>query len=46
MHVGPAKALAEYYAPYGWYEGAIEAEDARLNVDGMFGVGEQKRITV
>lgn len=46
MHVGPRKALAEYYAPYGWYEGAIEAEGAFLNVDGMFGVGEQKRITL
>lgn len=46
MHVGPRKVLAEYYAPYGWYEGAIEAENAVLNVDGMFGVGEQKRITL
>ena len=46
MHVGPGKVLAEYYAPYGWYEGAIEAEHASLNVDGMFGVGEQKRITL
>ena len=46
MHVGPGKVLAEYYAPYGWYECAIEAEHASLNVDGMFGVGEQKRITV
>lgn len=45
MHVGPRKSVAEYYAPYGWYEGAIEAEGASLNVDGMFGVGEQKRIT-
>ncbi|MGB3604678.1 MAG: DUF2804 family protein [Gordonia sp. (in: high G+C Gram-positive bacteria)] len=46
MHVGPRKVLAEYYAPYGWYEGNIHAEDATLNVDGFFGVGEQKRITV
>ncbi|GAC57764.1 hypothetical protein GOHSU_24_00530 [Gordonia hirsuta DSM 44140 = NBRC 16056] len=46
MHVGPRKALAAYYAPYGWYEGAIEAQGATLNVDGMFGVGEQKRITL
>lgn len=46
MHVGPRKVLAEYYAPYGWYEGAIHAESASLNVDGFFGVGEQKRITV
>ncbi|MBM7368753.1 DUF2804 family protein [Gordonia hydrophobica] len=46
QHVGPRKALAEYYAPYGWYEGTIEAEKASLTVDGMFGVGEQKRISV
>ncbi|ALG86444.1 DUF2804 family protein [Gordonia phthalatica] len=46
QHVGPRKALAEYYAPYGWYEGTIEAENASLKVDGVFGVGEQKRISV
>lgn len=46
MHVGPRKALAEYYAPYGWLEGTIEAEHASLKVDNMFGVGEQKRISI
>ncbi|WP_283255318.1 DUF2804 family protein [Gordonia sp. PP30] len=46
MHVGPRKSLAEYYAPYGWYEGAIHADGATMNIDGMFGVGEQKRITL
>lgn len=46
MHVGPRRMLAEYYAPYGWLEGTIEAEAALLRVDGMFGVGEQKRISV
>ncbi|MCF8609090.1 DUF2804 domain-containing protein [Gordonia sp. HY285] len=46
MHVGPRKVLAEYYAPYGWFEGVIHAEKATLPVDGVFGVGEQKRITV
>ena len=46
LHVGPRHALAEYYAPYGWFEGSIEAEDARLDVDGFFGVGEQKLIRV
>ena len=46
MHVGPRKVLAEYYAPYGWFEGVIHAENATLPVDGVFGVGEQKRITV
>jgi hypothetical protein len=44
MHVGPKRSLAEYYAPYGWMEGTIEAEGARLRVDGMFGVGEQKLV--
>lgn len=46
MHVGPRKSLAEYYAPYGWFEGHLEAADARLDVDGFFGVGEQKLIRV
>lgn len=46
MHVGPGKILAEYYAPYGWFEGVIHAENATLPVDGLFGVGEQKRITM
>ncbi|AVL99140.1 hypothetical protein C6V83_01350 [Gordonia iterans] len=46
MHVGPRKVLAEYYAPYGWYEGDLHADGVSLNVDGMFGVGEQKRITL
>lgn len=44
MHVGPRRWLAEYYAPYGWFEGAIEAPGAKLVVDGFFGVGEQKLI--
>lgn len=46
LHVGPRRSLAEYYAPYGWFEGTIEAEHARLDVDGFFGVGEQKFIRV
>lgn len=46
QHVGPRKALAEYYAPYGWYEGTITTEQATMKVDGMFGVGESKRISV
>lgn len=46
MHVGPRKSLAEYYAPYGWFEGTLWAEHATLKVDGFFGVGEQKRISV
>lgn len=44
MHVGPRRSLAEYYAPYGWFEGQIDTGSARLVVDGMFGMGEQKLI--
>lgn len=46
LHVGPRRSLAEYYAPYGWFEGTIEAEHARLDLDGFFGVGEQKLIRI
>lgn len=46
MHVGPGKILAAYYAPYGWYEGTLHGDGVTLKVDGFFGVGEQKRITV
>ena len=46
MHVGPRHALAEYYAPYGWYEGRLHTGSVDLQVDGMFGVGEQKLIRV
>lgn len=46
MHVGPRRSLAEYYAPYGWYEGRIHTDEIDLSVDGMFGVGEQKCIRV
>jgi hypothetical protein len=46
MHVGPRRSLAEYYAPYGWFEGRIETADVSLAVDGFFGVGEQKLVRV
>ena len=46
LHVGPRRSLAEYYAPYGWFEGTIEAEGASLALDGFFGVGEQKLIRI
>lgn len=52
LHVGPRRLLAEYYAPYGWFRGRIRyrndanAADGTLEVDGMFGVGEQKLIRV
>lgn len=40
----PAVRSPSTYAPYGWMEGTIEAQGARLGVDGMFGVGEQKLV--
>lgn len=46
LHVGPRKLLAEYYAPYGWFRGRIRHGAGVLDVDGMFGVGEQKLIRV
>ena len=46
MHVGPRRSLAEYYAPYGWFEGRIQTDQVDLVVDGIFGVGEQKLIRV
>lgn len=46
MHVGPRRMLAEYYAPYGWFEGRLHTDAVDLNVDGIFGVGEQKLIRV
>ena len=46
MHVGPRRVLAEYYAPYGWFEGRIHTDQVDLSVDAMFGVGEQKLIRV
>ncbi len=46
MHVGPRRSLAEYHAPYGWFEGRIHTDEVDLIVDGIFGVGEQKLIRV
>jgi hypothetical protein len=46
MHVGPRRSLAEYHAPYGWFEGRIHTDQVDLDVDAMFGVGEQKFIRV
>ena len=45
MHEGPRHALAEYYAPYGWFDGRITtAEGLVIELDGFFGVGEQKHM--
>jgi hypothetical protein len=46
LHLGPKRSLAEYYAPYGWFEGTIETAAGAVTVDGQFGVGEQKRIRI
>ncbi len=46
MHVGPRRSLAEYHAPYGWFEGRIHTDQVDLDVDAMFGVGEQKFIRI
>lgn len=44
QHVGPRSALADYYGPFGWFSGSIETDTTRLDVDGIFGMGEQKFI--
>jgi hypothetical protein len=45
MHVGPRHSLAEYYAPYGWFDGSITTADGLVvDLDGFFGVGEQKNM--
>ena len=50
--MGPRRSLAEYYAPYGRFEGTIrygsgsgpDGGDGVLDVGGCYGVGEQKLI--
>ena len=45
QHVGPRSFLADYYGPFGWFSGTIEADGAPpLTVDGYYGMGEQKFI--
>lgn len=45
VHVGPGRILAEYYGPFGWVEGTLtRASGAAVTLDGLFGMGEQKRI--
>lgn len=45
QHVGPRSLLADYYGPFGWCSGWIEADDGeRVSFDGCFGMGEQKLI--
>lgn len=46
LHLGPKRSLAEYYAPYGWFEGTILTAAGAVSVDGQFGVGEQKLIRI
>ena len=45
QHVGPGSFLADYYGPFGWFSGSIELDDGtRVDVDGSYGMGEQKFI--
>jgi hypothetical protein len=47
QHVGPRSALADYYGPFGWCSGWIEADSGeRVSVDGCYGMGEQKLIRI
>ena len=46
QHVGPRSVLADYYGPFGWCSGRIDTGAASLDVDGMFGMGEQKFIRI
>jgi hypothetical protein len=45
QHVGPGKVLAEYYGPFGSFTGEITTQSGRrVAIDGVYGMGEQKRI--
>ena len=45
MHVGPRRILAEYFGPFGWFDGTLVTQDGEsISVDAMFGMGEKKRI--
>lgn len=45
VHAGPWHILAEYYGPFGWIEGVITRDDGQaVRLDGLFGMGEKKRI--
>lgn len=45
VHVGPWRSIAEYYGPFGWVEGTITRADGEaVRLDGLFGMGEKKRI--
>jgi hypothetical protein len=45
VHSGPGRLLAEYYGPFGWVEGTITRRNGEtVRLDGLFGMGEKKRI--
>lgn len=44
LHVGPRHSLAEYHAPYGRFQGQITAAGRTTSLDGIFGMGEKKKI--
>lgn len=47
QHVGPRSLLAEYYGPFGWFQGSIElADGSAVVVDDFYGMGERKNIRV
>lgn len=46
LHVGPRRALAEYFGPYGRLEGTIQTADERIDLAGFRGMGEKKLIRV
>lgn len=46
QHVGPGKVLAEYYGPFGWFSGSVETAQGPVDLDGFYGMGEQKLIRV
>ncbi len=45
QRVGPRAYLAEYYGPFGWFDGKIvTASGETIVLDDYFGMGEKKRI--
>ena len=44
LHVGPGRSLAEYFGPYGRFEGTIDTGDEVIDVAGFRGMGEKKLI--
>lgn len=45
LHVGVGRSLAEYFGPYGRFEGAIDVGGETIDLAGFRGMGEKKRIS-